>query len=280
MNPVIDTNARTPPGDHVQLVVGDKATVRINEYLRAQGAANAASSDNVLTAEGPDANNDGNYDIGLNWLTSPVIKQGTQPSGLVTLTPTGVTCKAHGLQSCTGLDISLVEPHGNMIRVSADLEITCQAPGVNLVPVETANAGNGTADSYPSNNVSYIPVVVWCYAQSSDRQTDGIDDSSGLYVSFTTQQSDGSEVRISAGPGNHPQTGLPSDITYSERWLDQSCNYFDSDGAPDGNGDNWISPAESMAQAPAGIDDDGDCLADASLGQPGNAVDRTTTPRP
>ena len=81
------------------------------------------------------------------------------------------------------------------------------------------------------------------------------------------------DARKPISPTNRPSTALGYDTGWADRYIaNPSCYYYSAAGSPDG-GDGWVTPLESRATAPAGIDDDGDCLADASVAQPGNAVD-------
>ncbi len=273
LNPPIAPNK--PPSDHVQLLVGDKATIDIQALSRAQAAGNVPTTE-LLVAEGPDMNGDGTYDIGLNWLPGTVTGvSGSEPANQVAL-PSGPTavCIPWGPTPCSGLNVSMTEPGGPMVMVNATLEITCTAPGTYLVPLKLVEMPTTFGDSVPANNSSWQATTVYCWNSAGDVEDDGIDDSSGLYAAATSYIGN-ADVRRSVSPTSRPATGLASDSGYIERWVEWDCVYNDLNGAPDLNADGWISPAESMADPniPAGIDDDGDCMADVAAAQPGHWAD-------
>jgi hypothetical protein len=264
-----------PRGDEVQLLVGDTATVNFDEILRNQGTQDAASR-NWLVAEAPDMNGDGTYDITLNWVDgSTTAVYGSDPDALTSISVTD-TCIAGGGMACAGLDIAMTQPDGPEIEVNADLQITCAAAGRYLVPVKAVDMPTTLGDSLPTNNAAWQNVTVYCWASAGDKTAsdDGIDDASGLYPGFSSSQSE-ADLRKPVSPTSKPATGSPADSGYVERLINGACHYLDSNGAPDLNSDGWISETESLADPnmPAGIDDDGDCLADAAAAQPGKPVD-------
>jgi hypothetical protein len=270
LNPPI--TSLTPPGDHVQLLVGDTATLDMQALSRAQAAVNVPTTE-LLVAEGPDMNGDGAYDIGLNWLPGTVTGvSGSEPANQTAL-PSGPTavCIPWGPTPCAGLNVSMTEPGGPMVMVNADLQITCTAPGTYLVPLKLVEMPTTFGDSVPANNSAWQATTVYCLGTPED---DGIDDSSGLYAAATTFIGE-ADVRKSVSPAFRPATGIASDTGYVERYIEWDCVYNDLNGAPDLNSDGWISPAESMADPniPAGIDDDGDCMADVAAAQPGHPAD-------
>jgi hypothetical protein len=273
-NPAI--TATTPPADNLQLLVGDSATVNVRELLRNVGTADAAAL-NVLGAEAPDMDGNGTYDITVNWVDgSTTAVYGSDPDSLTTMSITD-TCSAWGGMSCANLNVSMTEPHGPMIAVRADLEIECSTAGKFLVPLKGVDIPTTVGDSAPVNNVAWTSLSVSCWANSGARSAaiDGIDDDTGLYSSFNSATSE-ADLRKAVSPTSKPATGIASDTGYVERWVTPDCMWYDGDDdAPDTNGDGWISGPESMSDPdiPAGVDDDGDCLADAALAQPGKAAD-------
>ena len=273
-----------PRGDEVQLLVGDTATLNFNEILRNVGTQDAASR-NWLVAEAPDMDGNGTYDITVNWVDgSTTAVYGSDPDNPidpidpVNVAPISVTdtCIAGGGMACVGLDIAMTQPDGPEIEVNADLEITCDAAGRYLVPVKAVDMPTSLGDSLPTNNSSWQNVTVYCWTDGAAKAAsdDGIDDASGLYPRFGSSQSE-ADLRKSVSGTSRPATGSPADTGYVERLVKGECYYLDSNGAADGNSDGWISETESLADPnkPVGIDDDGDCLADAALAQPGKPVD-------
>ena len=281
-NPTI--TATTPPGDNLQLLVGDSATLNVRGLLRNVGTADAASL-NVLGAEAPDMDGNGTYDIAVNWVDgSTTGVYGSDPSALTTMTVTD-TCVAGGNMACANLNVSMTEPHGPMIMVRANLEIECSTAGKFLVPLKAVNIPTAAGDSAPVNNVAWTSLSVSCWANSGARSAaiDGVDDDTGLFSSFTSYASE-PDLRKSVSLTSKPATGIASDTGYVERWATPDCMWYDGDDdAPDTNGDGWISGSESLNDPDlvalgggvgvAAVDSDGDCVADAAYAQPGKPVD-------
>jgi len=275
--------ATTPPGDHLQLRVGDTATLNFRELLRNVGSVDAAAL-NVLGAEAPDMDGNGTYDISVNWVDgSTTAVYGSDPDAQ---TPISVTdaCVVGGGMACPTLNVSMTEPDGPMIMVRADLSITCNTAGRYLIPVKAVDMATALADSAPVNNVSWSSLSVSCWADAAAKAAadDGIDDNTGLYSSFNSATSE-ADLRKSGSAATRPATGIASDTGYVERWAAPDCFWYDGDDdAPDTNGDGWISGSESLTDPDlvalggvAAVDSDGDCVADAAYAQPGKPVDHT-----
>jgi Bacterial TSP3 repeat len=278
LNPAIDQVNRLPPGDHVQLLVGDSATLQYGAIIRNQSATNNIGAEASLTAAASDPDNDNDYELGLSWNAGGVTGvSGSEPADQTALPAISASCVSKGGQACAGLEIDLVEPAGKMISINADLTVTCTQAGTFVLPVKIANMATDFGDPEPINNTFFEPGVVYCWATADDRLAaiDGIDDTTGLYPSWSSSESSYAnyDPRKPVSPTNRPATALPSDTGWADRYIaSPSCYFYNLAGAPDG-GDGWVTAAESRAVAPAGIDDDGDCLADAAVAQPGNAVD-------
>jgi hypothetical protein len=276
LNPTINQADLVPPGDHVQLLVGDSATLRYGAIVRNQSTVDDIDGKALISAAANDPDNDNDYELGLSWSTSVTGSFGSEPPA-ASLPSISASCVSMGGQACAGLDVSLTEPAGHMIDIVASLTVTCNEAGKFVMPVKIVNQAVDYGDPSPINNTFFEPAVVYCWASAGDRTAaiDGIDDSTGIYPSWSTSDVSGGNVdsRKPISPTNKPSTAMPQDIGYADRYIaNPSCYFFSAAGSPDG-GDGWVTPAESMATAPAGIDDDGDCLADAAAAQPGNAVD-------
>ncbi|MDI6858181.1 MAG: hypothetical protein QME71_07720 [Dehalococcoidia bacterium] len=284
LNPPITTDGRSV-ADQVQLLLNDTATVKMTALLRNYSHTNGASSDVYLVAEAPDLDGGGTYDITVNFdNTSVAAVYGSDPDTNAPLTPTSVSCIAGGGSACAGLKVGLNEPNGPQIALTAELDITCPATeGTYLVPIKAVEVPVGNADSNPSNNVQWDTITVRCWDSAND--ADGKDDNTGLFPAWITHESV-ADARMSYKPGSAADTASRSDVRYVERWYTWRCTWFDDDGAvdldtdPNAPGYGWISAAESRADPdmPAGIDDDGDCLADPAFAQPGRPVDADDSP--
>ena len=284
LNPPITPDGRSV-ADQVQLLLNDTATVEMTALLRNYSHTNGASSDVYLVAEAPDLDGNGTYDITVNFDNTTVgAVYGSDPLTNTPLTPTSVSCISGGGSACAGLKVGLNEPNGPQIALTAELDITCPATeGTYLIPLKVVEDPVGYADSNPSNNVQWDTITVRCWDTAND--ADGKDDNTGLFPAWITHESV-ADARMSYKPGSPPDTASRSDARYVERWYTWRCTWFDDDGAvdldtdPNAPGYGWISAAESRQDPdmPAGIDDDGDCLADPAFAQPGRPVDADDSP--
>jgi len=269
-------------GDHIKLAVGATATAHYKGIIRNQSTVNNVVSKGALVAEALGVDNDTDYDITLNWL--PVTAAGVYGSEppATALPSFSAGCMSGGGLSCAGLDLSLTEPAGEMIEVSADLEIKCDEAGKFLVPVKLVtwpvNVGAvNYGDSIPTNNAFFNVATVYCGTFAGD----GTNDSSGVYPEWSTNDFSGTNVdpRRSISPTNKPATAIGSDTAWADRLIDPfRIYYYSFDGATDTDEDGWIQPSESVDQAPAGIDQDEDGLANSGVAQPGQAVDFNDVP--
>jgi len=268
-------------GVHVQLLVGETATVQLSDLTRNQPAASdttnpAVDSTQWLVAEAPDLNDDGEYDITPHWSTTLTVDKegGGAPSA------TGVTCIDHSvLQPCTGLTFNMNEPAGPQIRVRANLDITCDTAGTYFVPVKAVDMPTGGyGDFNTNNNAKLAPITVYCFDTTGDWDTakDLTDDAANVYPRWSTVTSTNDYRKSGSTPRD---SGLPSDTQFVERLVEANCFWLDGDGTS-GGGDGMISPDESKADDDylAAMDSDNDCLIDAAYAQPGRPIDPNDEP--
>ena len=270
------TKVPTPPGSTINV---KRATPGIKAPAHAIGAQvyRASLDDPVL---------------GREWLVAEF------PPEILATWQWGVTFNGSGV-STTSCDSSgndciyydVLEPHGQS-DVLAQLNVQCPGTTVpGLYPV-VIKAIDDPLPPYTeikaSDNAQRSVISVWCGTGAGT--PDGIDDGNGLYARWTIFQSVGSTSLNMSGDLRKPFKSPPSiasDTGYVERTLQLQCFWMDANGcdaasgydcdlpANGGNGDGIIQPEESMndPNMPAGIDADGDCLALASVAQPGHPLD-------
>jgi len=257
--PTPDLNVGSETGEHIQLVLGQTANVKVDATTTNISDAAVTGLMTFVAETPPD-------------ITAEFVAEG------------GDTPVAGGVQF---EELQAPATPGNpQLDVERNLNITCTVPGIYPVAVKVIDAPVGVEETAPANNVRHSVIKVWCYADQTAKEAadDGIDDGTVLATRWTllAPRDDIPETRKAFDADN--PLAIPSDTRFAERTVDPQCFFVDIDGAPNQNGDVFadeagtpprLEPWESQLDPdrPYGLDDDHDCLGDPMLTQPSHPVD-------